>query len=71
MKSKQKAHGNMTIVNQEKAMMFQVQTTSRMIDELQREWNNPVQTATDDKLIAWRDYPPPNWTKSPRSIKNC
>ena len=26
-----------------------------MIDELQREWNNSVQTTTDDKLIAWRD----------------
>ena len=48
--SKQKAQ--VTIVNQEKAMMFQFQTTFRMIDELQREWNNPVQTATDDKLIA-------------------
>ena len=40
---------------EEKAMLFQVESTDRCLKELQISWEKNVQLATDDQLLRWKE----------------
>ena len=54
-KSKMNAHQQMAVVSEENAMLFQVETTLKVIAEIRGELDGLIKTARDDQLIARKD----------------
>ena len=53
--SKERVQKKVAVIHQERAMLFQVETTTRVVQELEKNWQRDIKEASDDKLIVWKE----------------
>ena len=73
-KSKMNAHQKMAVVNEEKAMLFQVETALRVIDESKMNWTNQSKLPKMINLLLGgitKNLQSPSWKKLRKSTTSA